>query len=70
MYGAKPRDADWVASESEPTPCEIVYGEVGDGLVFISRRRARELAGLHEALRLATWGELRSPYRTTPGARF
>jgi hypothetical protein len=40
---------------------DIVYGEVQNSLVFISRKRASKLATIHEVLSSSsTWGQLRS----------
>lgn len=39
---------------------ELVYGECGEGLVFLERGYAEDIAAFREALyRASTWGELR-----------
>ncbi len=46
---------------AQPTLEEVVYGEVGDYLVFARRSEADQLCACYNALRTAqTWGEFRS----------
>lgn len=42
------------------SPIPVVYGDVGDTLVFIEEETAHDFARLHEAMEAKTWGEFKA----------